>query len=93
VATKYEWAEAKRAANLAKHGLDFVDAWRVYEAPNATVAHAKRGKEQRTVTIAKIRLGASHARYYTVVTTMRVGNVRVISFRRAHEDEAARAME
>jgi len=23
---KYEWDEAKRAANLAKHGVDFADA-------------------------------------------------------------------
>ena len=29
---RYEWDEAKRRANLAKHGLDFVDAWRVFES-------------------------------------------------------------
>ena len=30
----YEWDEAKREANLRKHGLDFDDADLVFENPN-----------------------------------------------------------
>jgi uncharacterized DUF497 family protein len=93
VAIRYEWDEANRAANLEKQGLDFVDAWHVYEAEDATTVQVQRGKEPRTVTIAKVRLGRSQARHYAVVTIKRRGGVRVISFRRAHADEAARAME
>ena len=30
---KYEWDENKRQENLAKHGLDFADAWQLFENP------------------------------------------------------------
>lgn len=30
---RFEWDEAKRAANLAKHGIDFVDALEMFAAP------------------------------------------------------------
>ena len=29
----FEWDENKRAKNIAKHDLDFVDAWQVFNAP------------------------------------------------------------
>ena len=32
VPVKFEWDEAKRAANLAKHGIDFVDALEMFAA-------------------------------------------------------------
>lgn len=28
---RFEWDEKKRQANLRKHGIDFADAWRVFE--------------------------------------------------------------
>ena len=30
---RFTWDEAKRKANLEKHGLDFADAHRVFEQP------------------------------------------------------------
>ena len=30
---RFEWDETKRAANLAKHGIDFVDALEMFAAP------------------------------------------------------------
>ena len=27
----FEWDENKRRINITKHGLDFVDAWRIFE--------------------------------------------------------------
>lgn len=30
---KYEWDENKRRENLTKHGLDFADAWQLFENP------------------------------------------------------------
>ncbi len=32
---RYEWNEAKRLTNLAKHGLDFRDVVYVFNDPNA----------------------------------------------------------
>jgi uncharacterized DUF497 family protein len=33
---KFTWHEPKSKANLAKHGLDFADAERVFEGPTIT---------------------------------------------------------
>lgn len=55
----YEWDEAKREANLRKHGLDFDDANLVYENPNKiTFAQDGRG-ETRWRDIALVELNGS----------------------------------
>ena len=42
------WDERKRASNLAKHGLDFADAWRVYESlSKLTFESARKGEDRR----------------------------------------------
>ena len=42
------WDERKRAANLAKHSLDFADAWRVHESlSKLTVASARKSEARR----------------------------------------------
>ncbi len=30
---RFEWDEQKRKKNLRKHGLDFRDAWKIFESP------------------------------------------------------------
>jgi uncharacterized DUF497 family protein len=43
----YEWDEAKREANLRKHGYDFADADLVYESPDKlTVSEIRRGESR-----------------------------------------------
>ncbi len=32
---KFEWDENKRRTNIRKHGFDFRDAWKVFNAPMA----------------------------------------------------------
>jgi uncharacterized DUF497 family protein len=32
----FEWDEEKRQSNVSKHGLDFTDAWEVFEGPMLT---------------------------------------------------------
>jgi uncharacterized protein len=78
----YEWDDAKRAANLVKHGLDFNDAWRVYEAPDYLDISSTRDSEPRTVRVAFVK-GIPLA----LVHVLRGGNVRVISLRRARPGE------
>ncbi len=29
----FEWDENKRAENIGKHDLDFIDAWQIFDAP------------------------------------------------------------
>ncbi|MGH7210359.1 MAG: BrnT family toxin [Acetobacteraceae bacterium] len=44
---EFEWDEAKRDANLAKHGIDFVRARRVLEGPNERFSGRRVGAELR----------------------------------------------
>ena len=80
----YEWDEAKRAANLKKHGFDFADADLVYENPNKITLHEVRREEPRLLDIAIVEvLGVTLALAYVV----RGYNIRIISFRRASRKE------
>ena len=80
----YEWDEAKRAANLKKHGLDFFVAHLVYESRQKLTYRLKTESESRFLDIALVELkGAILALVYTI----RNGNVRFISFRPASRKE------
>lgn len=80
----YEWDEAKREANLRKHGLDFDDADIVYEDPNkVTFSIVGRG-ESRWLDIALVE---SNGIVLALVYTVRRYNIRIISFRKASRKE------
>lgn len=84
----FEWDERKRLTNLDKHGLDFVEAERMFEGP-MLVALDTRGEygEDRWVA-----LGMSHGRVLALLFTERDDGrtIRIISLRKAlkHEQEA-----
>jgi uncharacterized protein (DUF4415 family) len=44
---RYSWDPAKRAQNLAKHGLDFEDAWQVFENPDRVDAESRYSGDER----------------------------------------------
>ena len=76
----YEWDEAKREANLRKHGFDFDDADAVLENPDrVTLAEVGRG-EARWRDLALVETVGS---VLAVVYTVRGYNIRIISFRKA----------
>lgn len=80
---EFEWDEAKRLTNLAKHGLDFVGAkeiWRgdVLELPSSQDSH---GEERH------LAYGLVGGRVITVVFTRRHNRIRLISARRARRYE------
>ena len=80
----YEWDEAKREANLNKHGLDFWIAHLVYESSKKITYELRSKPEKRNLDISLVELkGAILALVYTV----RKGNVRFISFRIASRKE------
>jgi uncharacterized DUF497 family protein len=81
---RYEWDERKRAANLDKHGLDFVDADLVFEAAFKATVEVTRAEdaEPRFADFAEVR-GA----VLKLVYTMRRGAVRCISLRPASKRE------
>ena len=76
------WDERKRAANLAKHGLDFGDAWRVYHSPlKLTFESPRKGEHRRLdlVTVEDVLLA--------FIYVERRNAVRAISLRRASRTE------
>jgi uncharacterized DUF497 family protein len=81
---EFTWSEAKRAANLKVHGLDFVDASNVFEGATYTFEDDRFSfSEQRFVT-----LGPLAGIPVSIVHTENAHEIRVISFRKATKREA-----
>ena len=79
----FEWDEAKRRNNVAKHGIDFVGVDEVFRGLTATMEDNRHSYgEQRFVT-----LGLFNGRVVVVVHTEREDRVRVISVRKATKNE------
>lgn len=81
---QYEWDEAKREANLKKHGYDFADADLVYENPDKLTLRMIRRAESRFQDIALVKV---QGKILTLVYVVRGYNIRVISFRKASRKE------
>ena len=80
---RYTWDEAKRRANLKRHGLDFVDAPRVFAGLTFTYEDDRLAyREQRFVT-----LGLLGTRPVSVVHTETAHEIHIISFREATRRE------
>lgn len=76
--------EAKRQANLAKHGLDLADAALVYDAPNKVTLASMRNDEPRLVDIAMVEVVGV---VLVLVYVERGDAVHAISLRRASKAE------
>lgn len=86
---KYEWDNAKNAENLLKHGVDFFIAhdfdWEFAELVGDS--RHDYGEERH---IATSLIGE---RVYVMVYTLRGGNIRIISLRKANQREVKRYAE
>lgn len=81
---RFTWSERKRAVNLKDHGLDFIDAARVFEGATYTFEDARFDYgEQRFET-----LGLLAGVPVSIVHTESKDEIRVISFRKATKREA-----
>jgi uncharacterized DUF497 family protein len=80
----YEWDEAKRTANLKKHGLDFLDADLVMESEYVRIVNDSRPGEPRKLAFAYVFEALVVLR---VVFVDREQRCRVISFRPANRKE------
>ena len=78
------WDEAKRLANLKKHGLDFADSAQVLDSRFRLDLEVVRNGEARVQSISYV-LG--FLAVLTVVHTERESATRIISFRRASAEE------
>lgn len=79
----FAWNESKRHANIAKHGLDFIDAERVFAGPMVMLEDDRADYgEQRLIGIGLLD--------YLVVLIVHVEDdktIHIISMRRANSDE------
>lgn len=78
-----EYDEAKRLANLEKHGIDFKACIPVFTDKNSFEFRSDRGAEQRCILI-----GHLNGHVIAVIFTIRGENLRIISARRARKEEA-----
>lgn len=79
----FEWDNAKQQSNLDKHGVDFLDAVRIYSNPVLEwIDTRKEYGEERIMTI-----GFDEEDYFVVVSTWRGENRRIISAWKAGRDE------
>jgi uncharacterized protein len=78
----FEWDEKKRAVNLAEHGLDLIDATKLFDGRPVFTYPSPRHGEERFVTVGQLT-----NRFFAVVWTERVEAIRLISFRRARDAE------
>lgn len=82
---RFAWDDAKRAANLRVHGLDFVDAAEAFDGPTVTYEDSRFDYgEARFVT-----LGLLRGVVVSIVHTETSRTIRIISFRKATRHEQA----
>jgi uncharacterized DUF497 family protein len=84
---RFEWDEDKNDTNIEKHGLDFEDAWKVFEGPMLVALDTRRDyREDRWIGI-----GFLGQRVVVVVYTYRGSDtIRIISMRKALQYERLR---
>ena len=80
----FEFDPAKSAANLKKHGIDFISAQALWRDPDRLEIAARSLDEPRTQVIG--RVGDV---LWSAFITMRGDLVRIISVRRARDEEKA----
>ena len=82
---RYEWDEAKRAQNLKDHGIDFVDAKKVFAGPTFTFEDDRFAYQQQRY----ITLGLLNGIPVSIAHTETEDVIRPISFRRATRHETS----
>lgn len=78
----FEFDPRKSAANLAKHGIDFVEAQRLWDDPDLLEVPARTEDEPRWLIVGRI-----DTRHWSAVVTSRGDAIRIISVRRSREEE------
>ena len=83
----FEWDEARNRTNIAKHGVSFATAKRIFDGFVVTATDERRSYgERREISIGRI----DEAVLLTVVHTDRQGRRRIISARSASRKERQR---
>lgn len=79
----FTWDETKRRANLAKHGIDFRDAARIFDGPLVTVEDTRELYDEPRY----VALGLLEGVVVSVGYAERRDGARIISIRKALKHE------
>ena len=79
---EFAFDPAKSAANLEKHGIDFVTAQQLWGDPALLEIHARTQGEPGFLVIAQL-----HNKHWSAVITYRGSAIRLISVRRSRSEE------
>jgi uncharacterized DUF497 family protein len=79
---QFEFDPAKSAANLEKHGIDFVTAQALWDDPDGQMGDALDRGERREILFAQLQ-----RKIWAAVFIRRGANIRIISVRRARTRE------
>ena len=79
---RFEFDPSKSKINKKKHGIDFVEAQALWEDPDLLEIPARTTDEQRFLVIGKIAV-----KQWSGIITYRGENIRIISMRRARDEE------
>ena len=81
---RFEWDEEKNRENVRKHGLDFADAWQIFDVPMLTTLDTKEDYGEDRF------LGIGFLKNFVVVvvyTEPKEETTRIISLRKALKHE------
>jgi len=81
---EFEFDDSKSQSNLAKHGINFLDAQELWADPDRVEIPARVEDEPRFLVIGKIA-----QKCWSAVIAYRANRVRIISVRRSREEEVA----
>ncbi len=80
---RFEYDPAKSTANLAKHGIDFADAQALWADDRLLVLPARSALDESRW----LAIGQIDGRHWTAIITLRGTAIRLISVRRARQEE------
>ena len=80
---RFTWDDKKRQSNLKSHGIDFIDAPRVFEGPTFTFEDDRFEYDERRY----VTLGFLSDIPVSLVHTESVARIHVIPFRKATRNE------
>ncbi len=79
----FTWGETKRRANIAKHGIDFADAEKVFAGPMVLFEDDRTDYSKQRM----IGIGLLDYLVVLIVHTETNDTIRIISMRKAESDE------
>ncbi|MEK6564500.1 MAG: BrnT family toxin [Candidatus Omnitrophota bacterium] len=79
---EFEYDPVKSQTNKNKHGIDFIEAQLLWKNPDFIEIPAKTGDEPRFLIIGRIQ-----DKHWSAVITRRGERIRIISARRARQEE------